>query len=244
MAENGVNERGYTRNQQVQLDEAKKAHQETTASAQRALMAANQTRQLAEDTLVELHTQGEKLQKVDRDLEDIDKDVKEAKSLIKYMKRCFLCFLCSCCCDCDGDAERDSHRRQRVKARGHHRQQEAQLANMDREHQTQGAREDDTKRSELIGNGRVASRNDGHGIGEGLHEADQAEIRMQTDTQNVALDGISSALHDIDVMSREMGLELGQQDQRIDTTGAHAETAHNDLRSMQRGARKDFKLRV
>lgn len=40
MAENGINERGYTRDQQVQLDEAKRAHQETTASAQRALMVS------------------------------------------------------------------------------------------------------------------------------------------------------------------------------------------------------------
>lgn len=32
---------------------------------------ANQTRQLAADTLEELHTQGEKLEKVDRDLNDV-----------------------------------------------------------------------------------------------------------------------------------------------------------------------------
>lgn len=32
---------------------------------------ANQTRQLAADTLEELHTQGEKLEKVDRDINDV-----------------------------------------------------------------------------------------------------------------------------------------------------------------------------
>jgi hypothetical protein len=123
---------------------------------------ANQTRQLAADTLEELHTQGEKLEKVDRDLNDvrsvsqhsceasaasqlshlstrwsscdrwhvrlgwqaqhasaltqIDTDVKEAKGILRYMRRCCLCFLCSCCCDCDPDAERDNQRRKRVKA--------------------------------------------------------------------------------------------------------------------------------
>lgn len=46
----------------------------------------------------------------------IDTDVKEAKGILRYMRRCCLCFLCSCCCECDPDAERDNQRRQRVKA--------------------------------------------------------------------------------------------------------------------------------
>lgn len=35
------------------------------------MQTANQTRQLAAGTLEELHTQGEKLEKVDRDLNDV-----------------------------------------------------------------------------------------------------------------------------------------------------------------------------
>ena len=45
----------------------------------------------------------------------IHTDVKEAKSLLKYMRRCCCCFIFSCCCDCDADAERDAQRRRRVK---------------------------------------------------------------------------------------------------------------------------------
>lgn len=244
MGENGVNDRGYTNEQQLQLNDLKKTHQQTTESAQRALMTANQTRQLAKDTLEDLHTQGEKLQKVDRDLENIDDDVKEAKSLLKYMRRCCLCFLFACCCDCDPHVERDNQRGKRVKARRQVRQHDAQLVNMDREHRLQADREDGAVRSELIGTGRPAPRADGTDIGEGLHKLDRDEIRRQTDTQNVALDGISAALGDLDLMSKEMGSELDEQNQRIDATGMHADTAHNDLRSMQRGARKDFGLRV
>lgn len=244
MTQNDVNERGYTREQQLELNNAKKAHKETTASAQRAYMTANQTRQLAKDTLEELHTQGEKLQKVDRGLVDIDTDVKEAKTLIKYMKRCCLCFLCSCCCDCDPNAERDKHRRKRVKAREQNRQQDTQLTNMDREHRMQTNRDDSNMRSDLIRSGETASCADGHSIGEGLHDDDRAEIRRHTDTQNVALNGIAEALTDLDLMGKQMGVELEQQNQRIDATGEHAETAHNELRSMQRGARKDFQLRI
>ncbi len=45
----------------------------------------------------------------------IHTDVKEAKGILKYMRRCCCCFVFSCCCECDPDAERDAQRRRRVK---------------------------------------------------------------------------------------------------------------------------------
>lgn len=47
----------------------------------------------------------------------IDADVEESRSIVKYMRRCCLFFLCSCCCECDPDAERDALRKARVRAR-------------------------------------------------------------------------------------------------------------------------------
>ncbi len=44
----------------------------------------------------------------------IHTDVKEAKSLLNYMRRCCCCFIFSCCCECDPDVERDAQRRRRV----------------------------------------------------------------------------------------------------------------------------------
>ena len=45
----------------------------------------------------------------------IDTDVDESKSILSYMRRCCLCFLCSCCCDGDKDVVRDNARKKRVK---------------------------------------------------------------------------------------------------------------------------------
>lgn len=45
----------------------------------------------------------------------IDADVKESKSLLSYMQRCCLCFLCACCCDCDPSVKEDRTRKNRVK---------------------------------------------------------------------------------------------------------------------------------
>ena len=45
----------------------------------------------------------------------IDTDVDESKSILSYMRRCCLCFLCSCCCDGDKDVVRDNTRKKRVK---------------------------------------------------------------------------------------------------------------------------------
>ena len=47
----------------------------------------------------------------------IDADVEESRSIVRYMRRCCLFFLCSCCCECDPDADRDAQRAARVKAR-------------------------------------------------------------------------------------------------------------------------------
>ena len=45
----------------------------------------------------------------------IDTDVDESKSILSYMRRCCLCFLCSCCCDGDKDVARDNARKTRIK---------------------------------------------------------------------------------------------------------------------------------
>ena len=45
----------------------------------------------------------------------IDADVDESRSVLRYMRRCCLCFVCSCCCDGDKDVVRDNTRAKRVK---------------------------------------------------------------------------------------------------------------------------------
>ena len=48
-------------------------------------------------------------------LSQIDTDVDESKSILSYMRRCCLCFMCACCCDGDKDVARDNTRKKRVK---------------------------------------------------------------------------------------------------------------------------------
>ena len=45
----------------------------------------------------------------------IQADVREAMGVLKYMRRCCLCFLCSCCCSCDPLQGQQESRRVRVK---------------------------------------------------------------------------------------------------------------------------------
>jgi hypothetical protein len=245
----GVNADGYTADQQQQLDFAKRKHRETTDSAQRALQTANQTRQLAADTLEELHTQGEKLEKVDRDLNDIDTDVKEAKGILRYMRRCCLCFLCSCCCDCDPDAERDNQRRKRVKARDQARRSEHEMSQMDRQRRREqmNGQVNGAAKQELLQGAQPRQRPGdrmARQMGEGLADKDRDDIQHQTELQERALDGIDSALDDLGVMSKHMGVELDEQNRRVDAVGARAENTHDEIRNIQRNARQDFKLRV
>ena len=72
---------------------------------------AEQTSELAQSTLVETHRQGQQLGKVGQHVEDIDRDVKEAGALLRFMRRC-CCFQCCDCCD--PTVEEDRRRAKRL----------------------------------------------------------------------------------------------------------------------------------
>ena len=76
----------------------------------------------------------------------IDADVEESRSIVKYMRRCCLFFLCSCCCECDPDAERDALRHARVRARRTARKKEAEAL----------ARIEERKRAAAVGEAAAA----------------------------------------------------------------------------------------
>lgn len=91
-------------------------HRETTQSAMRALQIAEQTADIGQATLSEVQRQGQGLDNIERGLDTMDEEVKEASSLIKFMRR-FCLFQVLCCCCCDPDVQRDRTRQKRLKQR-------------------------------------------------------------------------------------------------------------------------------
>lgn len=109
------------------------------------LQAAEQTVDIARNTLVEVHRQGEVLSSADQGVQAVsagrqshvghdehlpggvihshtvhalqmEKDVQEASRILRFMKR-FCCFQVICCCDCfDPDSDMERTRRRRVQA--------------------------------------------------------------------------------------------------------------------------------
>ncbi|CAK0787334.1 hypothetical protein CVIRNUC_010552 [Coccomyxa viridis] len=260
----------YTMEEAETVDKAKRTHRETTQSAQRALKTAERTKELAANTLGELQHQGQKLDMIDRDLHDIDTDVDESKSILSYMRRCCLCFLCACCCDGDKDVARDSTRKKRVKDANKARIQEQEMlarANEERKEASgavstaaQVPRNEEAARDELFGqqpvakSGRVnieerrrqraaAQRSAAGRIGEGLADEDREDIQTETEKQEDTFDHIGSALGDLKHMSNEMNNELKRQERVLDAVTDHTDRSAYELQNVSHQAKKDFKVR-
>ncbi|KAK9813086.1 hypothetical protein WJX72_008754 [[Myrmecia] bisecta] len=260
MAFNDITNRdGYSPEDQAVLAEAKRIHKGTTASAQRALKTAEKTQELAANTLNELHRQGQKLDMVDRDLNEIDVDVDEGKSILRYMRRCCLFFLCSCCCDCDSDKMRDATRKDRVKMRKQARKHEQEIySRADASRATDkpgyhGPVDEAKARSELFeqangAKGRLQAQARARNankwqIGDNLADEDRAEVQQETAIQDQALEKIGDALTSLQRMGTEMHEEIDRQDVKLQAVQEHTSDTHGKLADVTHVARKDFRLR-
>ncbi|EIE24462.1 hypothetical protein COCSUDRAFT_65368 [Coccomyxa subellipsoidea C-169] len=254
----------YTADEAELVDKAKRVHRGSTASAQRALKTAERTRELAANTLGELESQGQKLDRIDADLHEIDQDVDESKSVLSYMRRCCMCFLCSCCCDGDRDVVRDNTRKQRVKGRNQARAQETEMyAKANEARKTESSTgavaahapvNEEAARNELLEKpGRVnieerrrqrqAARNPAYRIGENLADEDKEEIHAETEKQEEAFDQIGTALGDLKQMSHAMNDELKRQEHVLDAVTDHTDRTGYEIQHVSAQARKDFKVR-
>ncbi|KAK9828401.1 hypothetical protein WJX81_004360 [Elliptochloris bilobata] len=255
----------YSAEEAAVVDHAKRVHKETTASAQRALKTAERTRELAANTVAELGKQGQKLDTINRDLNEIDADVHESRSVLSYMRRCCCCFLCACCCDGDRDVARDNTRKQRVKLRKELRSSEKALTASGGGAATQppgsvqangrGMGAEQGAREELFGEhaGEAAQaarrqqrrvpRNGARRIGENLQDADREEVQAETEVQEQALDQIGAALGDMRRLTQDMGEELRQQEAKIGALEEKTDRTQDNLTSLSTSAKKDFRLR-
>ena len=97
----------------------------------------------------------------------IDADVEESRSIVKYMRRCCLFFLCSCCCECDPDAERDALRKARVRARRAAKKKEVEAL----------ARIEERKREAAMGVAAAEEENNGKKGGKNKKKGEEAAAK-------------------------------------------------------------------
>lgn len=251
----------YTADEQQMLDQAKRVHRRTTDSASNALQTALKARELGGSTLEELDRQGKKLELIEGDLNEIDADVKEAKGILAYMRRCCLCFLFACCCDCDPNKERDETRKERMKMRKAFRAQEAKMhaeaggrprpttANPDGAGVPTTQAGEDAQRGELLGNVQLAQKggaqrdNPALRIGQDLEDEDRDEVQAETRKQEKHLDDISDVLGDLKRLGNDMHAELGTQNDRLTHLNDRTTNTLGDLKMVQTSARQDFNIR-
>lgn len=69
---------------------------QTLDATRRILRTAEETNQMGVDTLVTLNEQGEKLDNVERRLDEINVDLKRTDKNLSEIEKCCGCFSCSC----------------------------------------------------------------------------------------------------------------------------------------------------
>ena len=69
---------------------------QTLDSTRRILRTAEETNQIGVDTLVTLNEQGEKLDNVERRLDEINVDLKRTDKNLSEIEKCCGCFSCNC----------------------------------------------------------------------------------------------------------------------------------------------------
>ncbi|KAI7838234.1 hypothetical protein COHA_007981 [Chlorella ohadii] len=233
------------------LEAGKAEHRETTATAKRALQLAEKTADVAQNTLVELHRQGQQLENAELGMDQVQADVKEANMILKFMRR-WCCFQCCDCCDPHADLERTRKKRvaltkqqmsmQRAGADMHYGAKQQSVARVAREHDPAYGGSEPAARQELMEQAaavkaarRGAKATD---IGLGLPDEDRQEIQRETDQQDEILDRIGDAVSGLHAMAGEMQMELAEQAPRIDRLGDRAKTTHDQLGNLARQARR------
>lgn len=245
----------YTADEQMMLQKAKEQNRETTRLAQEALKTVQQTEETAAGTLEELHRQDGQLDKIEKDYETIEADLKEAKQAVNYMNRCCCLFCCACCCDLDQHSKKDKTRQQRVAVRSDLAKEEkkfAELTSQDKsakavaqargQAQTLNGQED-SNRAELMGaQQRLANRDGGinpaNHIGEGLEDGDRAKIQGEVQQQEDAMDLISQHLDNIQNMAVAMGDTMRDQDSKIDRLAGRNDFADDSMKDLQKRMKK------
>ncbi|KAI3423821.1 hypothetical protein D9Q98_009657 [Chlorella vulgaris] len=231
------------------LERGKAQHRETTATAKRALQIAENTNDVARSTLVELHRQGQQLERADLGMKQVGQDVKEASAVLRFMRR-WCCF--QCCCDPTADLDRT--RRSRASAAQkmlanqhsdvdqHYAAKQQSVQRKARQHDPAYGGNEHAARHELLAQAdSIQAARQGTqatSIGFGLPETDRQEIQQETQRQDRVIDDIGNAVASLHTLSKEMHEEMEEQLPRIAHLQDRAEATHDELGSMMRDVRR------
>lgn len=238
------------------LGEAKVEHRQTTESAQRALKVAVETTEIARTTIAELHRQGRQLDLASTSVFQVQDEVKEARSLVRFMKRlCCFAVATSCCSSCscvDSNVHRDATRATRVQQSQQQRHNSAcnaaqQCANKQRQtgamvskkHGGHTDSKEAQERHDLFGGcTTIPAQRRGAAteswIGHGLSEEEQEQLQIETRAQERCLDNIGIAVDSMNTISKAMQDELAKQLPQIESLHVRVACAHDDLRTVTR----------
>ncbi|KDD75956.1 hypothetical protein H632_c419p2 [Helicosporidium sp. ATCC 50920] len=236
------------------LDLAVAEQAETTNAAQRAAKVAAQTVDVASNTLVELHRQGEQLDNIDIGLHQLEEDVDEANAVVKFMQRYCCLQLFTCCAYCDPNQKRDRSRGDRMKKRRalvaqakaeraqKHVDAAAMAANIGRKSDPAFNGSPEAARKELMDSphgirAQPTSRQAPNASGwEMLPEGDREELMKQHQMQEGYLDSIEGSIAGMKALSLEIKSELDRQDGQLDKLPDQMTDIEGDLKSLTRQA--------
>ncbi|GLI68289.1 hypothetical protein VaNZ11_012649 [Volvox africanus] len=99
------------------VDTAVRTHKDTTAVAQRALKAIQESKQIQVETMRQLEAQNRTMDNIGTKMDDMNEELTYAEKLLSYMRRCCCLWVCDSCTGADPEEQRKQEWRKRV-ARG------------------------------------------------------------------------------------------------------------------------------
>lgn len=194
------------------LDAAALKHSQTTKHAKEAAQTAQRTVDLAKDTLVSLKGQGEQMNRIQGQYEEIEHDVDTAESLLAWLGRC--CWCCNCC--------RPANPRPKGGWGGKHHKPQPDAVVKPQQQMTR----QEKKRGGVKGEGPASVKQ--HIIGNGLDGEKAEKLRRETREQDAYLDQVEQSLGMLQEMGQAMRTEVDKQSTRANDLQEH--TRHMDKR--------------
>jgi len=201
---------------------AQAIHNDTTATAERALRLVEESKQIKDATLKELDVQNRKLENLNDNLHDMNETLTYSEKLLRYMRRCCCCWMFDSCTGADPEAKAEREW-QEYTARTEYKDNDSYNGMSPRTRK----RHADKKKTPPPANFRDPDTNLGKG-----HESQANQLAKETHTQNRMLDQIEKGLDELLEGAKDIGDAVDEQDKRISKLQSKAEKTKDRVGEM------------
>jgi chromosome segregation ATPase len=200
---------------------ASDVNDESSASIKRSLAMVHQTNQVGADTMLELDKQGRQIEKMERDVETIEDNNKQAERHIRGLRTIFGSIA-------NKFSKNKSYREETEVVPRETPQTVKNQAVASRSVSSPAGTTTTTTKNQGVKSSQLLQGND----------AETERMRQQMDEQDADLDELSGALHNMMGMATDMNREITDQNQRLEKVSAGVDKQNKTIEKNNRAVKK------